>query len=269
MIESTKAYINEIPANWKGNVKQGFGFGVLVGVITSSNKFISLGTLNSGLLKGAIFATASLVSSVMEPALKKLGNQDIQETIDIFARNFIVTSLSSGNVIAGLTRGSILAAVNAFSAVFCSKDSIVDKKDCASAAGVLNIAILYHNDPISGIKNSALLVAARVVCKKTYPFFQSKIAEYKVFERTGLNTLVDKLPSGWGLGCCKITAGMFIVLKSKGPKELMLATIIPACLTFSYLTNKIIVIPDNSYPELVRESYKTMNKTVESIILQS
>ena len=268
MIESANAYINEIPANWKESVKQGFGFGVIIGVLSSPHKLFSVATINSGFFKGAVFATANLVSSLMVPALKKIGNKDIQETIDIFTRNFIVVSITLKNFNAGLTAASVLAAINAFSALFCTEDTLVDKKDCTSAANVLNFAILYRNDFISGIKNGAILVAARVVIKKAFPFFQSKIAEYEIFERTGLNTFVKKLPSGWGLGCSKIAAGIFLNFKSKGPKELFFATMFPAGFTFSYLTNKS-ALTDNSFPKEFRDNITSLNNLLGSFILQS
>lgn len=187
------AYLNDIPMDCGKLSLEKFGFGCFIG-------FIKYKTISRGLITGTAFGTAELVRNLTAPILKKIPNKTIQEAINTFTCNIIVVSISSGNPILGLAAGTILGTFKIFSEIISSSVSFIDKSDCEAAGMAISNGFLFLGNLRLGLIVGASIFSARLVCKFVYPFFASRIEQYKIFEELGLKSNLDRLPQGWGLG---------------------------------------------------------------------
>jgi len=229
---NTDLYLNEIPSDWKTSTLKQVGLGCVIGGIRDK-------TLNSTLLFGAALGTANLIHCIMTPLLKKINNGDIRETINLFARTFIVISIPKRSLIIGLKAGMLLAAFNIFSVAISSKVKIISRQDCNAAATCIYRSVLLTGNPMSGLIVGGVVITARVVVKFAYPFFQSKIEKYKIFEKMGLQQYIQELPSGWGLGCAnRIISDFSLFTQLSGnisKLSLGFMVILPLYATLNYL----------------------------------
>lgn len=253
MIQSAKAYMNEIPGDWKEHSLK-FGLGFLIGGLSGRGK----------LLTGTAFASANFASSLIQPVLKKMGNKDARETIDIFTRNFIYVSICAQNPVSGLAAGSLLATLNIVTTIFNPDSKYIDKKDFKVATSIIYFATVYQNNPLLGLRNGGMAITARVICKIVYPLIESKIEQYKFFEKTGINRLIKDLPSGWTLGCLKSYVSLFfrVQLTANTKSAALMSAAFPLGLTY-YHTKIKPLIDDEGFHRDIKKTSENLPQAVE------